>query len=385
VFTLSHKLSAMSFGQDRYRRRYWVLPKCGGILVEGLESGEPESAEPNAPETYKQIDESVDKNHCFKPVTSPDVEESCGKVEQIERNCMRTDANSSADCKVKTEDLTVEPSLGNDKLSQGLLVCDKMDIKSNESSAVKQERESAVSNSCSLLKSDLISLNCLITDDIKLNGEVGVIDCKNGFVDLKNCIRSDVKVEPLPASSPAATAADTKQGNLADYSCMDIQDQMAAADSQLISVAADPSESATNDSLQSSLCCKADDVQPPRTPGTDDITLLQHSSMLQLAVSNARLMQFNATSSHSYSIASSQRTSQVATPSSEVGTGAQLDASTASTPVSFVQQSQTSTPGLLSTSLTDDFQLSADGELQPDYLAIPQNVQQIALGIFCNL
>nr|XP_046920711.1 LOW QUALITY PROTEIN: bromodomain adjacent to zinc finger domain protein 2B-like [Dermatophagoides farinae] len=29
-------------GQDRYRRTYWVLPNCGGVFVEGMESGEPE-------------------------------------------------------------------------------------------------------------------------------------------------------------------------------------------------------------------------------------------------------------------------------------------------------------------------------------------------------
>jgi len=46
VFSISHKLSAMSLGQDRYRRRYWILPKCGGIFVEGLESAEPDSADP---------------------------------------------------------------------------------------------------------------------------------------------------------------------------------------------------------------------------------------------------------------------------------------------------------------------------------------------------
>lgn len=31
------------FGQDRYRRRYWILPQCGGIFVEGMESGEGKS------------------------------------------------------------------------------------------------------------------------------------------------------------------------------------------------------------------------------------------------------------------------------------------------------------------------------------------------------
>nr|XP_015199916.1 PREDICTED: bromodomain adjacent to zinc finger domain protein 2A [Lepisosteus oculatus] len=33
----SHSLRAVSLGQDRYRRRYWVLPHVGGVLVEGPE------------------------------------------------------------------------------------------------------------------------------------------------------------------------------------------------------------------------------------------------------------------------------------------------------------------------------------------------------------
>uniref|UniRef100_A0A8C5TDY4 Bromodomain adjacent to zinc finger domain protein 2B n=1 Tax=Malurus cyaneus samueli TaxID=2593467 RepID=A0A8C5TDY4_9PASS len=40
LFEASHCLRSMMFGQDRYRRRYWVLPQCGGVFVEGMESGE---------------------------------------------------------------------------------------------------------------------------------------------------------------------------------------------------------------------------------------------------------------------------------------------------------------------------------------------------------
>ncbi|XP_050195278.1 bromodomain adjacent to zinc finger domain protein 2B isoform X8 [Myiozetetes cayanensis] len=40
LFEASHCLRSMMFGQDRYRRRYWILPQCGGIFVEGMESGE---------------------------------------------------------------------------------------------------------------------------------------------------------------------------------------------------------------------------------------------------------------------------------------------------------------------------------------------------------
>ncbi|XP_041119302.1 bromodomain adjacent to zinc finger domain protein 2B-like isoform X4 [Polyodon spathula] len=40
LFESSHSLRSMMFGQDRYKRRYWVLPQCGGVFVEALESGE---------------------------------------------------------------------------------------------------------------------------------------------------------------------------------------------------------------------------------------------------------------------------------------------------------------------------------------------------------
>ncbi|KAK1902813.1 Bromodomain adjacent to zinc finger domain protein 2B [Dissostichus eleginoides] len=40
LFDSSHLLRSMTIGQDRYKRRYWVLPQCSGIFVEGMESGE---------------------------------------------------------------------------------------------------------------------------------------------------------------------------------------------------------------------------------------------------------------------------------------------------------------------------------------------------------
>ncbi|XP_074710137.1 bromodomain adjacent to zinc finger domain protein 2A isoform X1 [Strix uralensis] len=42
----SQTLRAASLGQDRYRRRYWVLPHLGGIFVEGAEVAEPAQQEP---------------------------------------------------------------------------------------------------------------------------------------------------------------------------------------------------------------------------------------------------------------------------------------------------------------------------------------------------
>ncbi|CAN0015748.1 unnamed protein product [Bubo scandiacus] len=42
----SQTLRAASLGQDRYRRRYWVLPHLGGIFVEGAEVADPAAQEP---------------------------------------------------------------------------------------------------------------------------------------------------------------------------------------------------------------------------------------------------------------------------------------------------------------------------------------------------
>ncbi|KAM3624937.1 uncharacterized protein V6R79_003992 [Siganus canaliculatus] len=46
LYEISHSLRSMMYGQDRYRRRYWVLPHCGGVFIEAMESGEaPEELE----------------------------------------------------------------------------------------------------------------------------------------------------------------------------------------------------------------------------------------------------------------------------------------------------------------------------------------------------
>uniref|UniRef100_A0AAY4C1H8 Bromodomain adjacent to zinc finger domain protein 2B n=1 Tax=Denticeps clupeoides TaxID=299321 RepID=A0AAY4C1H8_9TELE len=46
LFEASHSLRSTAYGQDRYRRRYWVLPQCGGVFAEAIESGEgPEELE----------------------------------------------------------------------------------------------------------------------------------------------------------------------------------------------------------------------------------------------------------------------------------------------------------------------------------------------------
>lgn len=40
LFDSSHSLRSTVIGEDRYKRRYWVLPHCGAIFVEGKENGD---------------------------------------------------------------------------------------------------------------------------------------------------------------------------------------------------------------------------------------------------------------------------------------------------------------------------------------------------------
>lgn len=58
----------MSLGQDRYRRWYWVLPQCGGVYVEGVESAEPEffaehmtDEEPVKPDEEQKVGQKSDE------------------------------------------------------------------------------------------------------------------------------------------------------------------------------------------------------------------------------------------------------------------------------------------------------------------------------------
>ncbi|XP_030764884.1 bromodomain adjacent to zinc finger domain protein 2B-like isoform X3 [Sitophilus oryzae] len=45
INTSMSQLRAVTFGEDRYFRRYWSLPRSGGIFVEAMESAEPEEFE----------------------------------------------------------------------------------------------------------------------------------------------------------------------------------------------------------------------------------------------------------------------------------------------------------------------------------------------------
>ncbi|XP_048580130.1 bromodomain adjacent to zinc finger domain protein 2B isoform X2 [Nematostella vectensis] len=49
LFGHSHSLRALTLGQDRFKRRYWVLPHTGGVFAEGLTSAEKDGMQSDIP------------------------------------------------------------------------------------------------------------------------------------------------------------------------------------------------------------------------------------------------------------------------------------------------------------------------------------------------
>uniref|UniRef100_A0A8C2UIP9 Bromodomain adjacent to zinc finger domain protein 2B n=1 Tax=Coturnix japonica TaxID=93934 RepID=A0A8C2UIP9_COTJA len=77
LFEASHCLRSMMFGQDRYRRRYWILPQCGGIFVEGMESGE-------------GLEEIAKEKEKLKKVESVHVKEEVLEISEEKISCLNT-------------------------------------------------------------------------------------------------------------------------------------------------------------------------------------------------------------------------------------------------------------------------------------------------------
>ncbi|XP_032968668.1 bromodomain adjacent to zinc finger domain protein 2B isoform X11 [Rhinolophus ferrumequinum] len=78
LFDASHSLRSMMFGQDRYRRRYWILPQCGGIFVEGMESGE-------------GLEEIAKEREKLKKAESIQIKEEIFETSEDTLNCSNSD------------------------------------------------------------------------------------------------------------------------------------------------------------------------------------------------------------------------------------------------------------------------------------------------------
>ncbi|XP_050825108.1 bromodomain adjacent to zinc finger domain protein 2B isoform X2 [Gopherus flavomarginatus] len=135
LFEASHSLRSMMFGQDRYRRRYWILPQCGGIFVEGMESGE-------------GLEEIAKEKEKLKKAESIHIKEEMFETSEEKVNCINTShCEQKEDLKEKDNtNLFLQKPGSFSKLSK-LLEVAKM---APESDIMSQKPNGSAANGCTL-------------------------------------------------------------------------------------------------------------------------------------------------------------------------------------------------------------------------------------------
>ncbi|XP_070587689.1 bromodomain adjacent to zinc finger domain protein 2B isoform X7 [Erythrolamprus reginae] len=135
LFEASHSLRSMMFGQDRYRRRYWILPQCGGIFVEGMESGE-------------GLEEIAKEKEKLKRAKNIHIKEEIFETPEEKLNCLNaTHCNPKEDVKEKdSTNLFLQKPGSFSKLSK-LLEVAKMPP---ESDVLAPKANGSAANGCSL-------------------------------------------------------------------------------------------------------------------------------------------------------------------------------------------------------------------------------------------
>nr|XP_047909974.1 bromodomain adjacent to zinc finger domain protein 2B isoform X14 [Anser cygnoides] len=135
LFEASHCLRSMMFGQDRYRRRYWILPQCGGVFVEGMESGE-------------GLEEIAKEKEKLKKVESIHIKEEVFETSEEKLHCLNTThCEQKEDMKEKDNtNLFLQKPGSFSKLSK-LLEVAKMPP---ESDVISQKPTGSAANGCTL-------------------------------------------------------------------------------------------------------------------------------------------------------------------------------------------------------------------------------------------
>ncbi|XP_019646101.1 PREDICTED: bromodomain adjacent to zinc finger domain protein 2B-like isoform X19 [Branchiostoma belcheri] len=100
LFDASHSLRALCLGQDRYHRRYWVLPCAGGVFVEGMESAEPENMEVDKENSHPQEskDNVIPKETKDNSTEVKDVKKEEESVVKSENNVETAKQNGDQNC-----------------------------------------------------------------------------------------------------------------------------------------------------------------------------------------------------------------------------------------------------------------------------------------------
>nr|CAB3225109.1 bromodomain adjacent to zinc finger domain protein 2B [Phallusia mammillata] len=131
MFVSSKPLRALDLGQDRYKRRYWVLSNVGGVYVEGLESGgwiddegemsdeEPEEKPTDVKSEVKtEIEQEVEKPEPdqapvekMKVETTDQILTPTEDLAQVENETPNTEDKANVSDNVSPAEENTEPSL----------------------------------------------------------------------------------------------------------------------------------------------------------------------------------------------------------------------------------------------------------------------------------
>ena len=104
VIDCTTKLRATTYGQDRYKRRYWVLPTSGGIFVEGLESAELEAEPEVAMETEDVNEENKDESKAVAKDEEKDIKEEDKDIKEEDKDIKEEDREMRENGKELRED-----------------------------------------------------------------------------------------------------------------------------------------------------------------------------------------------------------------------------------------------------------------------------------------
>lgn len=130
-----YTIRGATFGMDRFHRRYWVLPKCGGVFVESMESSlKPEEQEQvfncskkigDAEENEKDRESNREKDSSTPKETKPSLEEK-NKIIKYEDQVQET-------CEIKN-DKDIKEELASDQKKEA-----EKDATKDESDSTKME------------------------------------------------------------------------------------------------------------------------------------------------------------------------------------------------------------------------------------------------------
>ena len=172
VFDASHRLRGITMGQDRYKRRYWVLPAAGGVYIEGFES---------AYEVYDDPERDVKSEENTKEEKHGDKD---GKLEENTTE-EKLEKNAAEDkCK---QEVKLEGSITKEKEKKEMKE-DENKIEEKHKDIVKNEKKEEIKNE-EVVKSDKTGVSKCENENEMLDISTEV---KQEIVDVSENQNSDI-------------------------------------------------------------------------------------------------------------------------------------------------------------------------------------------------